>query len=92
MSNIQTIKYFFYWIKTEEGNSALSTIEAIAYTAKGAGLSDEDYNTLTLLFQLQRYRVLTAIGSQDHRTPRAISVSGQQGSLGDWKAVEGYNP
>lgn len=54
-----------YWRFHEEGNSAVSTIEAIAHTAEAAGSSSETLQGLTVLFQLQRHRVLSSVAGSD---------------------------
>ena len=73
-----------YWRFHEEGNSALSTIEAITYTASSAGLSEDDCHKLLTLFRVQKGRVLL---SMEHgaKKPRAVCVSGT--GDGNWKNV-----
>ena len=66
------------------GNSALSTIEAIAHTAAAAGANTETTNTLLTLFHLQRHRVLTCVDA-GKKAPRAIQVNGF--GLGSWDNV-----
>jgi DTW domain-containing protein YfiP len=71
-----------YWRFQREGNSALSTIEAIAYTAAAAGLDTNRMNELLCLFQAQKYRVLDRV-SQGGVPPQAIVVEGS--GPGSWK-------
>lgn len=87
---------------SEEGNSAVSTIEAIAHAAQAAGDSQQCVSALTTLFQVQRYRVLSSmnspLASEDNvvdgkvrsKKPRAVAVAGTPGTVGDWTRVEGY--
>jgi len=63
-----------YWRFHNEGNSAVSTIEAITHCAKIAGLSDEDCTSLLLLFNLQKYRVQMRFNAEG-KVPRAIHVN-----------------
>lgn len=72
-----------YWRFHEEGNSALSTIEAITYTASCAGLGEEDCHKLLTLFRVQKGRVLLRM--EHGKKPRAVCVSGT--GDGDWKNV-----
>ena len=50
-----------YWRFQDQGHSAVSSIEAIAHTAVEAGSNVDTYNTLLMLFRLQKYRVLSSI-------------------------------
>jgi hypothetical protein len=70
-----------YWKFHEEGHSAVSTIEAIAHTARAAGLDDVDYETLLLLFRLQKHRVLSRVQSGG-KAPKAVTVCGE--GLSSW--------
>ncbi len=72
-----------YWRFHNEGNSAVSTIEAIAYAAKGAGMCEESYDALLVLFRLQQLRVFENIDVGDKKVPRAIKVNGF--GLGEWE-------
>lgn len=65
-----------YWRFHEEGNSALSTIEAIAHTAAAAGLEREDFDKLLILFRVQKGRVLLAMEDENWKTPRAVCTTG----------------
>jgi DTW domain-containing protein YfiP len=65
-----------YWRFHEEGNSAVSTIEAIAHTAEAAGSSSRTLQDLTVLFQLQRYRVLSSVAGSGSSV---LGVSGGEG-------------
>ena len=85
-----------YWRFQEHGHSAVSTIEAIAHTALTAARAmnntcmasknesdcDKLFESLLLLFQVQKYRVLKRVSSEGGRAPKAIKVSGV--GLGDW--------
>jgi hypothetical protein len=73
-----------YWKFQAEGQSAVSTIEAIAHAAKQAGLSDDKVDNLLILFRLQKYRMLqhTIVGG---KIPRAVEVTGDR--LGSWKDI-----
>lgn len=73
-----------YWRFQSEGHSAVSSIEAIAYTALVAGASEHEYNTLLTLFRLQKYRVMKNV--QDGRKPpRVVQVTGS--GLGSWEPL-----
>jgi DTW domain-containing protein YfiP len=78
-----------YWRFHEEGHSALSTIEAIAYTASAAGMSDGDVDSLLTLFRVQKGRVLLSV-DRGEKVPRAMCVGG----IGDgsWDNVHIANP
>eukprot|EP01038_Epipyxis_sp_PR26KG_P016058 gene16058-21807_t len=71
-----------YWRFHAEGHSAVSTIEAIAHTAKEAGIIEDDFNSLLCLFRLQKYRVLQNI-TKGYKVPRAVEVTGD--GEGSWK-------
>ena len=71
-----------YWRFHNMGNSAVSTIEAIAFAAKAAGLCNSDHETLLLLFRLQQLRVFESM-EENGKAPRAIKVNGY--GLGEWK-------
>ncbi len=73
------------WI--EEGNSAVSTIEAIAHTAKSAGISSLDFDLLLLLFRVQKFRVFQNVRTGG-KIPRVIAVSGV--GKGAWDNIPGY--
>lgn len=73
-----------YWKFQTMGHAAVSTIEAIAYTAQAAGVSEQDVQTMLLLFQLQKYRVIQRIEGGG-KVPRAVQVSGA--GLGSWKEL-----
>jgi DTW domain-containing protein YfiP len=73
-----------YWRFQEEGKHAVSTIEAIAYSAKAAGLDEKSFQQLLLLFRLQKYRVLQNT-RENGKPPRAIEVSGS--GKGSWKNI-----
>lgn len=72
-----------YWRFQTVGQTAVSTIEAIAHTARAAGSPVEDTEAFLTLFRLQKYRVLKK--SETRKTPRAVEVSGV--GLGSWKEV-----
>lgn len=74
-----------YWRFQSEGHSAVSTIEAIAHTARTAGSTEQDENDLLTLFKVQKHRVLgnLKVGA---KVPRAMEVSGA--GTGSWKEVE----
>jgi hypothetical protein len=74
-----------YWRFQEVGQHAVSTIEAIAHTAKAAGASDEVKQTLLTLFKLQKYRVMKTKTTAEGRAPRAVEVEGV--GIGSWKDV-----
>ena len=78
-----------YWRFHTMGNSAVSTIEAIAHTAMAAGATEQDAHILTTLFRTQRVRVFRNKSNQG-KPPRAAAVCGS--GLGDWStlAEEGY--
>lgn len=77
-----------YWRFQSEGQSAVSTIEAIAYAAQNAGLESSKVQDLLVLFGLQKYRVLkNLVVREDGRIPRAIEVSGN--GMSSWKTVVG---
>jgi hypothetical protein len=76
-----------YWKFQTMGHAAVSTIEAIAHTASAAGSSAETVQTLLLLFQLQKFRVLKRI-EDGGKAPRAVEVSGA--GLGCWKEFTDY--
>ncbi len=63
-----------YWRFHNEGNSAVSTIEAITHCANIAGFSDNDCTSLLLLFNLQKYRVQMRFNTEGN-VPRAIHVN-----------------
>ena len=74
-----------YWKFHELGNSAVSTMEAIASAAKCAwdkigSMSENDikskYEDLLFLFKLQKYRVLNRISMNNGNLPRTIFVDG----------------
>lgn len=73
-----------YWKFQTMGHAAVSTIEAIAYTAQAAGMSQSDVQTMLLLFKLQKYRVIQRIEGGG-KVPRAVQVSGA--GLGSWKEL-----
>jgi hypothetical protein len=73
-----------YWKFQTMGHAAVSTIEAIAYTARAAGIADKDVQNMLVLFQLQKYRVLQRI-EKGGKVPRAVQVSGA--GLGCWKEL-----
>jgi hypothetical protein len=73
-----------YWKFQTMGHAAVSTIEAIAYTARAAGITDKDVQNMLVLFQLQKYRVLQRI-EKGGKVPRAVQVSGA--GLGCWKEL-----
>jgi hypothetical protein len=73
-----------YWKFQTMGHAAVSTIEAIAYTARAAGITDKDVQNMLALFQLQKYRVLQRI-EKGGKVPRAVQVSGA--GLGCWKEL-----
>jgi DTW domain-containing protein YfiP len=64
-----------YWRFHSEGLAAVSTIEAIAHTATAAGLATQPCEDLLVLFNLQRYRVLSNV-EDGGKVPRAMLVSG----------------
>lgn len=74
-----------YWRFHEEGNSALSTVEAIAHTAASAGLGKEDFDKLLTLFRIQKGRVLLAMETDGWKIPRAVCTKGF--GEGDWAAA-----
>ena len=63
-----------YWRFHNEGNSAVSTIEAITHCANIAGFSNHDSTSLLLLFNLQKYRVQMRFNTEGN-VPRAIHVN-----------------
>lgn len=73
-----------YWKFQTEGHAAVSTIEAIAHTARAAGISQSELEGMLLLFQLQKYRMLKRI-EDGGKVPRAVEVSGA--GLGSWKEL-----
>ncbi len=73
-----------YWRFQAEGHSAVSTIEAIAHTAKAAGVRNKTVEDLLTLFRLQKYRVLKNT-TEGGKIPRAVEVAGV--GLGSWKNV-----
>jgi hypothetical protein len=73
-----------YWRFHEEGLSSVSTIEAIAHTARAAGLPPAEADALLQLFRLQKLRVLGRV-QQGGKAPKAVSVSGE--GLGSWAAL-----
>eukprot|EP01039_Chlorochromonas_danica_P008247 gene8247-9095_t len=77
-----------YWRFQSEGQSAVSTIEAIAHTAKAAGMSEEHCEDLLTLFRVQKYRVLRNTEERG-KLPRAMDTTGA--GLGSWKEVEVIN-
>jgi DTW domain-containing protein YfiP len=78
-----------YWRFHEEGHSALSTIEAIAYTASAAGMPDSDMDSLLTLFRVQKGRVLLSV-DKGEKVPRAMCVGGI--GEGSWENVHIANP
>ena len=74
-----------YWRFHQEGNSALSTIEAISYTALSAGMPEDDHAKLLTLFQIQKGRVLMSMTDPEGKAPRAICVHGT--GDGSWTNV-----
>ena len=48
-------------LTTSAGLSSVSTIEAIAHTARAAGLDESSFRNLLLLFRLQKLRVLDRV-------------------------------
>lgn len=64
-----------YWRFHSEGLAAVSTIEAIAHTASAAGLCSDYCDRLLILFNLQRYRVLSHV-EDGGKVPRAMLVAG----------------
>ena len=60
----------------------MSTIEAIAHTARAAGLRDSELDHLLLLFRLQKLRVLRAMEAGG-KVPKAVEVCGT--GLGSWR-------
>lgn len=72
-----------YWRFQTVGQSAVSTIEAIAHTARAAGCSPETAEHLLTLFKLQKYRVLK--NTETKKTPRAVEVAGV--GMGSWRQV-----
>lgn len=72
-----------YWRFQTVGQSAVSTIEAIAHTARAAGCAPEAADQLLTLFKLQKHRVLS--NSKHAKMPRAIEVEGV--ALGSWRDV-----
>lgn len=73
-----------YWRFHCEGNAAVSTIEAIAYAAHAAGLSDDLTQDLLILFQVQKYRVLKQV-EDGGKPPQALEVAGS--GIGSWKQL-----
>lgn len=65
-----------------EGHSAVSTIEAVAHTARAAGLGSSEQDDLLVLFRLQKLRVLRAMRAGG-KVPKAVEVCGT--GLGSWK-------
>lgn len=73
-----------YWKFHELGDTAVSTMEAIAHAAKCAWhyIGDEEqeisnkYEDLLFLFKLQKYRVLNRVSNNDGNLPRSIFVDG----------------
>lgn len=78
-----------YWRFHEEGHSALSTIEAIAYTASAAGMSDDGVDAMLALFRVQKGRVLLSV-DRGEKVPRAMCVGGV--GEGSWDHVHIANP
>jgi hypothetical protein len=76
-----------YWRFHAEGHAAVSTIEAIAHTAKAANINEYEVDKLLTLFRVQKYRVLK--NCQTKKVPRAIEVSGV--GIGSWKEVVAIN-
>lgn len=72
-----------YWRFQTVGQSAVSTIEAIAHAACAAGCPRETADNLLALFKLQKYRVIK--NTETKKTPRAMEVTGV--GLGSWKEV-----
>jgi hypothetical protein len=75
-----------YWRFHSEGHSAVSTIEAIAHTARAAGCSEEANEALLLLFRVQRHRVMRHTYIEGAKTPRAVDASGS--GVGSWRDIE----
>jgi hypothetical protein len=73
-----------YWRFHEFGHSAVSTIEAIAHTARAAGTLEENIESLLVLFQLQKHRVLRKV-EDGGKAPKAMVVSGE--GLGSWSEL-----
>jgi hypothetical protein len=73
-----------YWKFHREGHGAVSSIEAIAHAAAAAGLDSGSVETLLLLFNLQKYRVLDRVKTGG-RPPKAICVAGS--GTGSWKSL-----
>lgn len=73
----------------------MSTIEAISFAAQAAGLEENDFHNLQVLFRLARYKMLqrSAKATEAHKgLPRAIDVRGPwrakvNGSSGDNKSI-----
>jgi hypothetical protein len=74
-----------YWRFQSEGHSAVSTIEAVAHTAKAAGMNEKDFNDLLILFRLQKYRVIKHTFEEGGKVPRAMEVAGD--GTHSWKNV-----
>eukprot|EP00595_Chromulina_sp_UTEXLB2642_P003514 CAMPEP_0196765032 /NCGR_PEP_ID=MMETSP1095-20130614/7431_1 /TAXON_ID=96789 ORGANISM="Chromulina nebulosa, Strain UTEXLB2642" /NCGR_SAMPLE_ID=MMETSP1095 /ASSEMBLY_ACC=CAM_ASM_000446 /LENGTH=122 /DNA_ID=CAMNT_0042122229 /DNA_START=496 /DNA_END=864 /DNA_ORIENTATION=- len=74
-----------YWRFHREGNNALSTIEAITYTALSITNNSNLFNHLLLLFEIQKYRVLKNI-ELTGKFPQAIQVRGS--GIGSWENIE----
>lgn len=70
-----------YWRFQTVGQSAVSTIEAIAHTARAAGCPSNATDCLLTMFKVQKYRVLKS--TETRKTPRAIEVAGV--GAGSWK-------
>ena len=70
-----------YWRFHNEGNSAVSTIEAIGHTAVAAGMNEEEMEKILLLFKVQKYRVLVRI-EEGKKPPQAVAVEGS--GIGSW--------
>ena len=75
-----------YWKFQNEGLSAVSSIEAIAYTALEAGCSQDTFENLLTLFRLQKYRVLSRL-VEGGKPPKAIKVSGD--GMRSWEDLLG---
>ena len=64
-----------FWKFQDLGKGCVSTIEAIAETARGAGLPREDVHAMLFLFRLQKRRVMETMA--DKCAPiRAYDASG----------------
>ena len=73
-----------YWKFQEVGQSALSTIEAIAAAAGAAGLGADEIQALLVLFRLQKFRVLQRVNDSG-KVPKGIDVRGC--GLGSWEEL-----